>query len=315
MSWEDCGHVRGDCGFELSQGDVFDLGQICMMERPAGSDVAVRQVECPEGVVVISQTCDALLSPTVQVAQLVSLDERAAKEASTGKRPRYLPVRVGEEGKFADLSCVATVGCECLCSSRLIAHGAETLDSQRLFRDLASRRFGRFPFPDDVVAWCRPLREKIAPKAKRNGSQGELLKRVRCIRIEDGNNWENPLSYQLTLTFLTESGTMPVVDDDDDFTVPDAIEQALKLLDYGKRAERLSDYICSRTKYGLSDGAICTLWGMLANAWVAQCNEKYGADGHIARVSGTAIVVPEDEYTFDQMRYSEQLDLDYLSRG
>ena len=57
------------------------------------------------------------------------------------------------------------------------------------------------------------------------------------------------------------------------------------------------------------------LWERLVDEWVSQCNTAYVDAHRISRVSGTAQVVSEDEYTFEQMRHSEQLDLDYLSRG
>ena len=315
MPRESCNHVRKSCKTEFAQGDVFGLDCIYTMVPSSGTGVVPQRVGCPDGVVVISQTCDSLLSTEVQVARLVTLEGADAREASTGKRPRYLPVRVGGGLKFADLGYVATVDCGCLCSLLPACRGADDPGSQRLFRDLASRRYGRFPFPDDVVAWCRPLREKIAPKARKNGSQGKLLKRIRCIRIEDENNWENPQSYQLTLTFLTEPGAMPTVDEDASYDIPKTLCDALEQLDYSQRATKIADCICNCAEHGLSAGGVCMLWEMLAQTWVAQCNERYGADGHVSRVSGTAEVVPEDEYTFDRMRLSEQLDLDYLSRG
>ena len=316
MLREDCGHTRTSCDIEFVQGDVFDLKSVFMAApSPGGEGAVAGVVDCPEGVVVISQTCDALLSELVQVARLVTLEDQPAKEAVTGKRPRYIPVKVEGKQKFADLSYVMTVDCECLCSSRLVCHGVPDFDSQRLFRDLVSRRFGRFPFPDDVVKWCKPLREKIAPKARKESSQGELLRRVRCIRVEDNNGWVDDGSYSLNIIFLTVPGALPTIDDTTDCSVPNKLLQSLCSISPSKQAERISEYICNRSAHDLSDGAICKLWEMLANAWVAQCNEKYDQmDGH-ARVEGNAEVVPEDEYSFSRFRQSEQLDLDYLSRG
>lgn len=317
MPWEGCEHERSECENDFAQGDVFDLGQIYLTEGSAKTGITPRSLECPEGVVLVSQTCDSLRSTIVQVAPLTILSSDMAKEAETGKRPRYLPVRVGGELRFADLSCIASVDCGCLCTSRLICHGALDFESQRLFRDLVARRFGRFPFPDDVVMWCRPLREKIAPKARKNGEQGQLLKQIRCIRIEDENNWENPSSYQLTLTFLTVPGALPIPEEGDDYRIPDIISAVLDCgTDSKERAEKIARFICRRDQFdGLSDAVVCMLWERLVDEWVSQCNTAYVDAHRISRVSGTAQVVSEDEYTFEQVRHSEQLDLDYLSRG
>lgn len=107
---------------------------------------------------------------------------------------------------------------------------------------------------------------------------------------------------------------MPAVDEGTSYYIPKALRGALEQLDYGPRAAKIADCICSCAGHGLSAGGVCMLWEMLAQTWVAQCNERYGADGHVSCVSGTAEVAPKDEYTFDRMRLSEQLDLDYLSR-
>lgn len=79
-------------------------------------------VNCPDGVVVLSQTCDVVRteSPHVTLARIVRLDADAARDARAGKRPSER-VFMGAHFKIAQsarvsprvhyLDATATTGC------------------------------------------------------------------------------------------------------------------------------------------------------------------------------------------------------------
>ena len=301
---------------DFSQGDIFALERLPVVCGIDGGMPEIEYVDCPNGVMLVNQTCDAIRADYLQVAPLVRLPESDASQSATGKRPRFVPVHLDEGILFADLECMGTVGRSCLEGLGRVASRARSHDGERQIRDLVSRRFGRFPFPDDVVAWFKPLRDKIAPKAKRSGYQGTLLREVTCIRVEDEHNWENSLVYTLSLSFLVSPGTLPLVDDDEDFgCVPSEVAERIEGTKAAERPERIAELIVRATDYRLGAAAVCELWQRLIDCWLSQCDAAYGNLGRPSRVSGKGEVIPEDEYTFDRYRRSEQLDLDYLSRS
>ena len=301
---------------EFSQGDVFALKRLPVVSGIDGGMPEVECVECPNGVMLVNQTCDAVRADYLQVAPLVRLSEPDARQSATGKRPRFVPVRLDGDILFADLERMGTVGRSCLEGLGRVASCARTHDDERQVRDLVSRRFGRFPFPDDVVAWFKPLRDKIAPKAKRSGYQGALLRQVTCIRVEDEHNWEDRLVYTLSLSFLVSPGTLPLVDDEDCFgCVLSEVVELIEGTKVAERPERIAELIMRAEEHRLSAATVCELWQWLIDCWLSQCDAAYGNLGRPSRVSGKGEVISEDEYTFDRYRRSEQLDLDYLSRS
>lgn len=308
--------LRVGKGSELSQGDVFDLRKLPIVCEVDGGDVRCESIDCPNGVVLVNQACDALRARRLQVAPIVRLPDTEARLAASGRRPRYVPMRLRDEMLFADLEAIVTVKRECLEGMGRLGSCFSTPDEERLARDLVARRFGRFPFPNPVVEWCKPLQDKIAPKARREGNQGALLRKVTCIRIEEEGDWRGPLVYSLSLSFLVEPKTLPLVWDDEGLgCLPREIDGQLRVTKKAELPDKIAGYILKADELGLSAAVICDLWQRVVDCWIGQCNEVYGGKGKVERVFGRGEVVSEDEYSFDRYRRSEQLDLDYLSRG
>lgn len=301
---------------ELAQGDVFAVERLPVIGGIDGGCPDIRMVDCPHGVVLISQTCDAIRSDTLQVAPIVTLADDVAKQYITGKSSRYVPLNLDGKTAFADLELVATLNRECLDNLGSLGTAVPHPEDKRLARDLIARRFGRFPFPDEVVDWCRPLQEKVAAKARRKGYQGELLRKISSIRVEEEHNWGNTLVYALSLAFLVEPGVLPLDGEEgeaDGFSTD--VNSLLEVRDPRDRAEKIAKRIVCADEEGLDAGSLCRLWQGLIDSWLVQCNEAYGGLNRKTRVTGKGMVVSEDEYTFDRYRRSEQLDLDHLSRG
>lgn len=296
----------------MQQGDV--IAETTSIPFATGNN-KFQQEQCPNGVVVISQTCHVIRAQHIQVAKIVDLQGHDRDEASTGKRPQYAPLTVNGKLQFADFGSIATLErTETL--NTMLGEAQNALPSpqeQRLFRDLISRRFGRFPFPDAVVEWCRPLRDRIAPKATKIGAQGQLLQEITCVRIEDGNDWAESSDHNLLLSFLVAPGILPTIDEEDlnqAGSLPQNASATDKAQDIAAVIIQIRDSPCKMDSLEINQ-----LWHRLVCAWVSTCNEKYRPEenGGI-EVTGGAEILSEDEYTFDRYRISEQLDLDYLSR-
>ena len=121
--------------------------------------------------------------------------------------------------------------------------------------------------------------------------------------------------YTLSLSFLVSPETLPLIDDEEEFGyIPRDVLKRIEEAKVAERPERIAESIVRASNYGLDAAAIHELWQRLIDCWLSQCDAAYGALGRLARVSGKGEVIPEDEYTFDRYRRSEQLDLDYLSR-
>lgn len=301
---------------EFAQGDIFAVERLPVIGGIDGGCPDIRMVDCSHGVVLISQTCDCIRSETLQVAPIVTMPDNVAKQYATGKSSRYVPLNLDGKTAFADLELVATLNRGCLEKLGSSGTAVPHPEDKRLARDLIARRFGRFPFPDEVVDWCRPLQEKVVTKVRRKGYQGELLQKISSIRVEEEHNWRDTLVYALSLAFLVEPGTLPLDGEEGEVdALSTDVNSLLEVRDPGDRAERIAQRIVRADEEGLDASSVCRLWQGLIDSWLVQCDEAYGGLNRITRVTGKGMVVSEDEYTFDRYRRSEQLDLDHLSRG
>jgi hypothetical protein len=269
----------------------------------------------PEGVVVLSQTCDIVQVDrrTVQVAPVVGLTGDWAREAASGHRPRYVALPGAGEDKFGDLECIATVHKNDLVDIDN-KPGVTSHREERLLAFAIGRRFTRFPFPDELHPWLRPLETVLQEKARRPASPiGQALQRVSEIRIFADGGWSEPAPYNLTVVIIVEEGTLPYARDDDLPPITEALSKWLRrggaelIRAPGPIAEKLMTATRPEDKYHL--------WLALAEAWASQCRPTAEADQSVldAVDSIDAELVTENELTVDRWWASEALDLDYLS--
>lgn len=290
------------------QGDVLpDLHDI----HVAGPDGAVIAVDCPLGVVVVSQTCDVVQPhrPGIQVARRIQLPPGDAQEARDGKRPRFahLP-QVGEQD-FADLDVIGTVAKACIATYARWP-GVTGPRQVRRFAGGVARKFSRFAFPDDVTPWLRPLEELISSKArKENSPEGKVLRAVVELRVEDANDWTGS-PYDLTLSVIVKPGTLPTFTDDEHPALPDQLNTWLYREDGS--LNRTPTEIAERLARTSESADIYWLWAALGEAWAAKCRPKTGTADR-AEVSVASEVVPADEFPLSRVRRTEILDLDHLS--
>lgn len=271
-------------------------------------------IPTPHGSVVLSQQCDIVQSDrlTVQVAPIVQLTGSIAAEAKIRRRPRFIPLPSAGEDLFVDLEVIST-----LHKNELIGlshrSGVNNLAESRKFAQAIGRRFTRFPFPDELHPWLRPLEEVLQSKAaKPLTPEGRALSSVEEIRIEADNGWENPPPYDLTILVIVEPGTLPYPVGEDPPDQPDALSKWLRNNDgdlkksAGEIAARMQSAPQVENYY---------LWLALGEAWARRCQPGAGATEAerqaVNSVDGE--VVSADEVSIDRIWRSEALDLDHLS--
>lgn len=296
------------------QGDVLPDFKELPILGPAG---APEMLVCPNGVVLISQTCDVVLGNrhSVQVAPLVFLDAHLADGARGGDRPRFVHVPELGETAFADLEVVATVSKRWLGRHVRTAGVARDEDVRDLGRKIG-RRYSRFAFPDELHPWLEPLTKAVVSKSHNPRShEGHVVNSdVVEFRVEATTGWASGAPYDLVLVVIVHPGVLPSFPDDEMPDLPEELNEWLYSDDGnlvrtpGEIASKLANTTDAVDRY--------FLWPALAEAWVGRCvpDGRHPRMVREALSSLNAEVVSADEYSLARYRRSEQLDLDHLSQ-
>ncbi|MFJ2632746.1 hypothetical protein ACIO6U_12455 [Streptomyces sp. NPDC087422] len=280
----------------------------------------VRWEPTPDGVAIITQTCDLVLSdrPTAHVARVVNLPTNEAKESRNGRRPNLVPLPAVGPTFFADLTYLATVD-KSLVAEYQARPGVQGDEEVRKFGQRVGRRYSRFAFPDDVVPWLRPLQSLVVSKSgKAQSPAGKAFERVASLRIESDSGWIR-YPFSLRLCVIVEPGTLPPLLADE---VPEISDQLNNWL-YGNSGTTIRQppgNIAERifkNEAGLDAGARFILWSSLAEAWAGMCKPSSAeVDSVMNAVSGGALeadICSTEEFSYERYRKSEEIDLDHLS--
>ncbi|MFI5930896.1 hypothetical protein [Actinoplanes sp. NPDC051494] len=191
--------------------------------------------------------------------------------------------------------------------------GVLTDEQSRRFAGAVARKFGRFPFPDDVTPWLRPLESVVASKARKPQSpEGQALEQVVELRVEAADGWGS-LPFELTLCVIVQPGTLPTFADDHIPDLPDQL--ATWLRGAGEDLIRTAGDITGRLVKAVDPIERHHLWMALGDAWAARCRPPAQASEQVRTAVSFigAEVVPADEFPLTRVRRSELLDLDHLS--
>ena len=140
-------------------------------------------------------------------------------------------------------------------------------------------------------------------RAGKQSPEGTLFGHVDEIRVQAHGGWDAP-PYELTVSFVVQPGVLPAFADDEPLESPAGLAHWL--------SGRDSAEIAGRLLLSTDDAEQRLLWAALGRAWLGTC--EHGASAAEACVSSVAAeVVGSDEYTLEQYRQSERLDLDHLS--
>ncbi|MFZ2057676.1 MAG: hypothetical protein WAV54_09760 [Acidimicrobiales bacterium] len=287
-----------------AQGDIVSLPRFVYFDIPTEAGKGLSRVEQrPEALVILSQTCDVARPSKdrrfVQVAPLVRIaDPVLASQYRKGASPRYAWLPASGEDGFADLDRVATITKALLARCGRVDGLVDDNERRRFARGI-SRKYERFPFPDDLRDSLRPLRDTIIAKEGKTGSaEGALLSQVREIRAEAEPRWDAAV-VSVQLVFILAPGALATFDEP-----PDPSETTRTWFD---AKERRPSEIAAKIQASGDPAEIAWLWEKLAAAWTRLCSPH----GVIADVVGE--VVCADEYSVDRYWSSSPLDLGYLS--
>jgi hypothetical protein len=306
------------------QGDVVQVTSLPVL----GPNGAIRQHPAPNGVVILSQTCDVVLPDrlTVVAAPLVRLSGDVLRQAVKGGRPRYVAVPAAGADTFADLDIIGTLDKNILARAPVTdGVGPADVDIRRFGQRIA-RRFGRFAFPDEVVPWLTPLTDIVTSKYGKETGEALALDQVVELRVEAADGWAAP-PYDLTLVTIVRAGTLPELDENDQIDPPASLQRWLR--EPSGRLRRTSGDIANRLFAHKVDITGATppptpaeryhLWLALAEAWAAKCTPRGRDKGDPAvaeAVAGGEIaadIASDDEYSLARYRRSERLDVEHLS--
>lgn len=291
------------------QADVIPLQELPIVD----ANGRLVGVECPHGVAILSQSCDASKAdrPFVQLARVVTLEGTVADEARRGRRPRYAPLPELGAGHFADLDIIATASKAALQSFSRTPGVTKDADVYR-FASTAARKVGRFAFPDQVVETFRPLQDDLFEKSTKTGSPlNKVIDQVHAFRVRIGTSWSLP-PFEVTVHVILKPGAIPSFVDDDLPNEPRGLrQQLLGGKPIGSRVPEISRHL-AREDLNAAD----RYWGwqLMAEAWSARCEAAATKAGVLEDVAGITVeLFLVDEYSLTQIDDSERLDLDYLS--
>ncbi|MGY2898433.1 hypothetical protein ACVKXF_001056 [Curtobacterium sp. PvP017] len=302
---------------DLRQGDVVSLAWI-----PSVVDGSPASHPCPEGVVIVSQTCDVVQdSKTVcLVAPIVPAENAVVSRARKGQAPLklYMPEHDGTPVQIADLDYIAAVPKSSLIGTTLTARrGAD--EQSKPARDIAHRLgrvFTRFPFPDEVYPAFAKLRSRAQKTAGGAGWFGQVLDYVDDLRVT-ADQWPAPERNLILRVVVEERYLIPVEDADPTWAWETALVvgrkdgELLPRLSLDRTSELLVRNLQSLDADPTTTDTttILRLW----EQWVTnfQASDLTPVSPHVATF--TAELVSDVELTYADWKTSESLDLEVLS--
>lgn len=302
----------------LDRCETFAQGYVIQISRlPYLSNNKAHFDLTPDGVVIVSQTCDVVRRErsTVIVAPLVGLEGQARQDAVLGKRLRYVHVPHFRGGMFADLDRLHSLHkSELLVPSVETGIAASDLKAQRDFARRVGRRFSRFPFPDLIQPWIRPLQELAQSASNKNsGPRLALFRAISEIRIASPD-WSSEAA-DLSVHLILPQGELPELDEFETEPISGELSRFLA----GKRdISAIADRLFPETRERPEGADRDRLWREIARQFCALIeatgsNAKHSTAVRAAVRSVEVEVVSEYEYRLSQYNHSESLDLDHLS--
>ncbi|MBN9100923.1 MAG: hypothetical protein J0I49_22845 [Pseudonocardia sp.] len=174
------------------------------------ADGSVKMVPCPLGVAVVTQCCDLARGGKghVHLAPIVALDPSLAREAETGRTPRYVPIPA-TEGRYIDLGTIGSAE-HGLISAAERTPGTLSESDRHAVRQRVGRRFSRFAFPEELISTFGVLQKRVREKSGNLDSNfGGALEMLRTIRVESATGWDSEPPWDLTLVLVAEAGILP----------------------------------------------------------------------------------------------------------
>ncbi|WP_420346974.1 hypothetical protein [Pelagibius sp.] len=213
--------------YEWRQGDYVDGIDGFTFFDPAekGSDLPYAAIETTHvnereviGLVLISQTCDIVISPDsdpdrsyVTVSPLVRLAPSALSEMQRGASAKFARIEHHTEELVA-----ADLGCTMCVSKRLLLgwnrHPGFNEEQSRIrFGKAVERKFGRFAFPDDFAKAFQKFHKHVRSKhSNPNSPMADIYRSIREIRVRAAPRWDAPHKTLAVFIVLEDQSRMLV---------------------------------------------------------------------------------------------------------
>lgn len=292
-----------------TQGDIIQFDALHYWNGVSEPEV----LKTPEGVALISQTCDLVQVAPNDRLLVAPVRECSPEEHSNVKKGRKpLLVLVGESlDLVADLERVISLPRTALESSDLIGRTCPT-QSGKEASQLAvriGRAFSRFAFPNEVHSVLARLQRKVVDSYTKKTSFADLLARIEEIRVACAD-WDSP-GRDLTIYVIVPSDLLPAIDTKPADWVWSAVSvSGLKTTEQAAHLslERVSELILCNFRTG-QQAALVELWRI----WEELMQRQYLAksDEHVASID--LQVVSGSDLTYDLYVESEILDFSTLS--
>lgn len=166
-----------------------------LAESDPGEGEAVAVTDEVPGLVVLSQTCDVVMTcedrPFVEVAPLQIVSAEFLEQVRRQKRPAfaYIPA-VADQRLVAHLDRTMTVE-KAVLAGWPRTPGWHTDEEIRAFATALARKRSRFAFPDDFVDAARAMRDRILEKYDKKSREGGHLRKLQEIRVRAAPSWSD----------------------------------------------------------------------------------------------------------------------------
>ncbi|AGG66858.1 hypothetical protein [Corynebacterium callunae] len=298
----------------LRQGDIILLPELLIPAEEIGRS---EKLETPEGVAIISQTCDVVQSSKsycLVAPVLIDLSDRAKKDADKGRKPLHLYLKnsdgIEQVVNLEKAISIPKVQLEGQPVTSRIDGGASGKAARQLSWRI-TRAFGRFPFPDEVYPAFRKLREKVQSSSGKNGNFSRVLDLVQDIRVS-ADQWERPGRNLTLYVIVSEELLSPIEDLDDEW---EWNAEAIKGAQVNDETNKLTlDRICELILNNLDSdpNALTKLWNRFED--VLQSTLLIMDEGREVN-SFQAVVLADTEMNLRMYKQTESLDLEVLSHS
>ncbi|NGM23548.1 hypothetical protein G3576_26280 [Roseomonas stagni] len=174
------------------------------IQPPEPSDPLAAVASSPQGLVVVTQTCDIVRNwdkrPYVEVSPLVRVDPHTLEEIRKARRPQYayLP-GLADKGLVADLDQTMTIEKAVLAPMTPVrVAGCVTDQDRREFSQALARKRQRPAFPNDFNSAATKLTGRIKEKHNKGTPEGEFARALSEIRVRAAPSWD---AQEVRLTF------------------------------------------------------------------------------------------------------------------
>lgn len=294
-----------------AQGDIVELSRLGYWSEVEGGKV--EYFDTPDGVVLVSQTCDLVQTATkdrVLVAPIVACSPAEISQIKKGQRP--LRILVGSSlNRVADLERVTSVSRAALAGLKVLDRTSNEQSGKEAAQLAAriGRGFSRFAFPNEVHEALRKLQRKVSDGYSKQTKFATILGRVEEFRVAC-SDWNRP-GRNLVVYVLVPSDFLPPADmkpDDWVWSTQNVTGSRSGMRPQDLDLEMLSDLILQNTVAD-NDSALVELWRWwgeaLSKGWLGHSDDQ---------VSSIELeVVSMAEFSYETYVETEALDFSTLS--